>query len=302
MLGKDSIGIQKLDHLAHRLGWTLPELETMARNCHRQYRYWPKEKPNGKVRKIYEPKGELKLLQGLINRHLLQPLALPDSLHGSRKGRSIKTNMAPHVGQEVVLTLDIKNYFPSISHQRVYEMFDRLGCSPAVNHLLTRLTTHKAHVPQGTPTASSIANLVTAIWIEPRLRALCEKEGFNLTIYVDDISISGPYRLKRFRDTFLEILKSAGFDYREDKIKAQTKGRRQVVTGHTVNQRMAPTREWRNGLRADIHRLAIEVPNIPQAERIKRADRIRGRVNHLRQFMPGKAKRLDTKLSGRSPL
>ncbi|MCG3142529.1 MAG: hypothetical protein HDKAJFGB_03998 [Anaerolineae bacterium] len=297
MSKKNSIGIQEPEHLARRLGWTPPELERVAEACPRLYRYWAKEKPNGRIRKIYEPKGELKLLQGLINRRLLQSVVLPDSLHGSRKGRSIVTNMAPHVGQEVVMTLDIKNYFPSISHCRVYELFMRLGCSPDVARLLTRLTTHKGHVPQGTPTASSIANLVTAIWIEPRLRALCEKEGFNLTIYVDDISVSGPYRLIGFRDTLLEILTSAGFRYRKDKVHIQTKGQKQVVTGHTVNQGMAPTREWRDGLRAQIHRLAIDAPSIPQGERIKRVRRIRGRVNHLRQFMLKKAETFENRLA-----
>lgn len=194
------------------------------------------------------------------------------------------------------MTLDIKNFFPSISHHRVYNLFIHLGCSPDVARLLTRLTTYKGHVPQGTPTASSIANLVTSVWIEPRLRTLCDKEGFNLTIYVDDITISGPYRLIGFKETFLEILTSAGFGYRKDKIKVQTRGRRQSVTGHTVNQKMAPSREWRDRLRTRIHRFSRAASEIPLPGQIEEIQSIRGCINHLRQFMPGKAAEMERRL------
>lgn len=195
------------------------------------------------------------------------------------------------------MTLDIKNYFPSISHHRVYNLFSDLGCSPDVSCLLTKLTTHKWHVPQGTPTASSIANLVTTLWIEPRLRALCDREGFNLTIYVDDISISGPYRLIGFKNTFLKILTSSGFAYREGKIKIQRIGLRQTVTGHTVNQGMAPTREWRERLRTQLRHLERDLSTMSTKDLEERVKCIRGRISHMRQFLPEKGCRLEDRLN-----
>jgi transposase len=181
-------------------------------------------------------------------------------------------------------------------HLRLDQLARETSRDPDVIRLVKRLTTHKGHGPQGTPTASSIANLVTANWIEPRLRALCAKEGFNLTIYVDDISVSGPYRLTFFRHNFLNILRSAGFEYREDKIRVQVKGGQQIVTGHTVNRRMAPSRQWRDRLRAQVHRLRVEALDIPPIEQPEEVRRIRGRINHLRQFMPEKAEALKRRL------
>ena len=74
--------------------------------------------------------------------------------HGFVEKRSTVTNARPHVGKDVVVNLDLKDFFPSITFPRVRGLFESLGYSPAVATLLALLTTEAPRVQvlhDGTP-------------------------------------------------------------------------------------------------------------------------------------------------------
>jgi RNA-directed DNA polymerase len=105
-----------------------------------------------------------------------------------------------------LLNLDLKNFFPSISHYKVYELFHKkLDCAPKVASLLTRLSTVKGQVPQGGPMSTDIANLVMRR-TDRRLRKLAKKFNINYTRFVDDISFSGKDIPTRFVIIAKEII------------------------------------------------------------------------------------------------
>jgi RNA-directed DNA polymerase len=56
--------------------------------------------------------------------------------------RTLGTHATRHTGRGVVLRIDLRDFFASVSAGRVYETFTTLGYSPAVSHALTGLCTN----------------------------------------------------------------------------------------------------------------------------------------------------------------
>jgi hypothetical protein len=76
-------------------------------------------KKTGGERLISAPMPRLKTAQYWILVNIMEKLELHDAAHGFRRDRSIVSNAQPHVGAEVIINLDLKDFFPSISYKRV---------------------------------------------------------------------------------------------------------------------------------------------------------------------------------------
>lgn len=105
--------IQSVGELADWFGIRVGELEWFAdlkglgyKNhngplTHYHYRILAKQ--SGSIRLIEAPKPRLKGLQRQVLRQILEPIPPHPAAHGFLKKRSIRTFVAPHVGQRVVL-------------------------------------------------------------------------------------------------------------------------------------------------------------------------------------------------------
>jgi hypothetical protein len=78
----------------------------------RHYHYRVLTKRSGNIRLIEAPKPRLKELQRQILHQILNGVPAHSAVHGFLKRRSIKTFTAPHVGQRVVLCMDLREFFP----------------------------------------------------------------------------------------------------------------------------------------------------------------------------------------------
>jgi RNA-directed DNA polymerase len=206
------LNIRNVRHLAQRLNLPLELLENVVEYLHLHYGESRQiaKKASGQTRSIDAPRPLLKRIQRRINQVLLADLWLPDCLHAYRHTRSTKTAAAPHAGRGFMWVADIRRFYPSISSDRVYYMFLDLGCSPDVSSLLTRLTTRKHCLPQGTPTSPGLANLY--LWLSgtaARLEGLCRKHNLNMTFFGDDLLISGDKPFNGLTKHFEDILESA---------------------------------------------------------------------------------------------
>ncbi|MFH1422583.1 MAG: hypothetical protein ABIH42_07730 [Planctomycetota bacterium] len=77
-------------------------------------------KKDGKEREIAEPKPELKSKQKKILHWLCaRGIGASKYTHGFVRGKSTVTAAKIHSGKNVVLKMDLKDFFPSISKQRV---------------------------------------------------------------------------------------------------------------------------------------------------------------------------------------
>lgn len=162
------------------------------------------------TRVINPPKEELKKIQKYINNYLVENVRMPEYAFGGIKGKDNIKNARHHKGQEYVFQTDLKDFFPRITHKMVYEMYVRVGFSPDVASLLTKLTTYKGHLPQGAPTSTTIANLVF-MPTGMALQSIAEREGLRFTTFVDDVTMSSQQDFKHVVPEIVETIVSSAF-------------------------------------------------------------------------------------------
>lgn len=254
------------------------------------YRSMQRAKADGTRRILHVPTGQLKLLQEKIKNHILDATGMLDCVHGGVRGRSVLTNARPHIRKEVVFTLDIKNFFPSVNSSTVRAVFGALGFGEEAAALLTRLVVWEGHLPQGAPTSTGIANLAMTR-VDMRLRSLARQQGFDYTRYVDDLAVSGSRRLLSFRRLILRIVETEGFRVNPTKIRTMHSGMRQVIAGVTVNRKLNLPREQRDGIRENVIRFASTPKRFRTSE-----DEIRGQLSWLSSVNAPLGERLRARL------
>lgn len=174
------------------------------------------------------------------------------AVHGFLPNKSIVTNAEKHVGQRIIMKIDFKDFFPSISEKRVCGLFKKMGYTPYISKVLAGLCTYDDQLPQGAPSSPMITNLIS-MKMDLRIYSLCKKYKFRYTRYADDITISGDLSLLHFKNTIFKIIKDENFTISEKKFKIIGKGNRQSVTGIVVNEKLNIKREEIRELRSILH-------------------------------------------------
>lgn len=192
------------------------------------YQPFEVKKKSGGTRTIDAPCPELKAIQRHIYAYLVQFADVPAYVFGGIKGKDAVHNAAEHKKQKYVFQTDIKSFFPHITAKMVYETMCRVGFSADVARIITKLTTIKKHLPQGSPASPYIANLAF-VPCGNEIAQFCNKYGLVFTTYIDDVTISADWDFKLLTNEVLDIMKSHGFKISYDKtsFKSGTK----VITG-----------------------------------------------------------------------
>src|SRR5262249_23479240 len=131
--------------LAEALGLTIPELRRLA--YHRDaatmvnYRRFTIPKRDGSARAIWAPLPKLKKAQRWILQNIVEKLLVHGSVHGFLPGRSIVTNARAHANPKLVVKIDIKDFFPTVTLPRVKGVFRKAGYREEVATLLALLCT-----------------------------------------------------------------------------------------------------------------------------------------------------------------
>ena len=181
----------------------------------------------------YLPKSsKLFSLQQELLHNLLDHTYLPTCAKGFRRGESYKSYLAPHVGSQYFLRVDIKDFFPSINEERIkselerYIAFSSKDEAAAIIELITDIVTYNGSLPQGASTSPAISNIVLAR-VDQRILKYCQVFGITYTRYADDLLFSSlnfdfsqkPWFLKKIR----HILRSINLKINYSKIKYGTK-------------------------------------------------------------------------------
>jgi RNA-directed DNA polymerase len=246
--------------LARALGISVPRLRFLAFHSEAaertHYAYFEVPKRSGGTRKLSAPLPSLKKAQLWILKNVLEPLAIESPAHGFVRGRSTVSNAAPHLGRDVIVNLDLEEFFPTITFRRVRGLFARLGYSPAVATLLGLLSTEpprekvlydgepywvavgERRLPQGAPTSPAISNQI-AKKLDRRLTGMATKLGWTYTRYADDLTFSAAAgkrgEIGRLMAKVRHVVQDEGFRLHRTKGRVQRRGRRQTVTGVVVN-------------------------------------------------------------------
>jgi retron-type reverse transcriptase len=281
----------------------VPFLSQLSNKKHASFLYyeWAKEnsldslyevfkipKRSGGERQIENPHPVLKMAQRMLLQELSETARPHEGCHGFRNGRSIITNATPHVGKQVVINLDVRNFFPTISSKRVYGIFRSFGYQGQELRFLTDMTTFGGRLPQGAPTSPILAN-IACIRLDKRLLGLAGKIGADYTRYADDITFSGPETITSYIRVFKKIIEEEGFQVALPKLRIQRKGARQEVTGLTVNDQVSVPRVIRRRLRAAVHRVHNAKNPFWKGEQLS-IQSLKGHLNYLASVHPGSAK------------
>ena len=259
--------IQTPEQLAAALEIDIPKLRWMA--YHREvatyvhYHSFTIPKKSGGTRQIWAPNRELKSKQRWILRNILDPVPIHGAAHGFVAGCSIGTNASVHVDSEVVVSIDLENFFPSFTFRRVKGVFRRIGYVEGVATLMALLCTEAPRqvvdnfkgkkvfvamgercLPQGSPASPAITN-IACMGLDRRLAGLAKKFGWRYTRYADDLTFSYPTgqsspNTQAFIDFVNRIVSDEGFKVHPTKTAVLKRNSRQEVTGLVVNGESEP--------------------------------------------------------------
>lgn len=273
-----AIGLPALtgaEDLAKALELSIPQLRWMA--FHREvdtgthYRRWHVPKRDGSARLITAPKRELKRAQRWALRNVFEKLPVHGAAHGFLAARSIVTNAAAHAGADVIVKIDIKDFFPTVTWRRVRGLLRKAGMAEGPATLIALLATEaprevvqfrgRTHyvatgprvLPQGAPTSPAITNAL-CLRLDRRMSGLARALGLRYTRYADDLTFS--WRAPATAGSVAEaqpaprprapvgtllrgardILAAEGFRLHPTKTTVMRRGDRQKVTGLVVNR------------------------------------------------------------------
>lgn len=296
----------------------------------RHYRYRWVRKSGGGLRLIESPKTRLRNLQRHLLATILNRIPPHDSAHGFVTGRSVLTFVRNHAHADVVLRLDLHDFFGSINAGRVYGVFRTAGYPESVAHALTGLTTNSMpnavwsdaprpaqasalnehfmfgkrlalpHLPQGAPTSPALANLC-AHGLDRRLAGLAASFGLRYSRYADDLAFSGSLNhaaVERVLAMAGDIAGEEGFRVNERKTVVMGKGHRQRLAGAVINRVPNLDRTSYDTLRAMLHNAAtsgLDTQN--RLGQARFAEHLSGRVSWAVGLNPNRAKKLMPLLS-----
>lgn len=216
--------IASLKALATALGTTESVLKDFAMRAESLYAEFQIDKSDGNKRQICAPCHDLKLIQKRINRAIFAHVDYPNYLFGGILDRDYVRNALSHKGAKALISVDVKNFFPSISIHHVKKIF-KIFCKfpDDVADVLTKLTTHKGAVPQGACTSTHLANLVF-FDVEHRFVKELADKNFAYSRLLDDITISATRKFKNKEVTDIigkvkGLLKSRKFELKDSKTK-----------------------------------------------------------------------------------
>lgn len=228
-------------------------------------------KRTGGMRAIDAPSPFLRQLQDKLLGVLQAAYRPHPSAHGFLPGRSVLTNAALHAGRRHVLNIDLKDFFPSVNFGRVRGLFLKppFSCGPSAATVLARICTHRNGLPQGAPTSPILSNFAAAE-LDRRLTRLARGHRLTYSRYADDITLSGDDAAFPPAVAFVALdasgrhtveagqlldreVSRAGFAIHPAKVRLQSRGTRQQVTGLVVNAKANVTRVRIRQLRAMLH-------------------------------------------------
>lgn len=206
--------MKSLKGLAFELGTSIKELDKITKEIDKYYYEFDKKKVKNdgtiKTRKIEPSTRKLKKIQKAIARLVIKKIPLLPNVQGGVKGRCNITNAKLHIGKKYHFCTDLKKFFPSVRHNQVYQAFIENGFSPKIANLLTKLTTYKGKLPQGTPSSTAIANMVLKK-ADSEILKICKQHKITYSRFVDDLVLSSQSCFKNIQQEFIDIITVNGF-------------------------------------------------------------------------------------------
>ena len=275
----------------------LAQAEIDLSNFQPEYRKFSIKKPNGSYRKIAAPNEDTKEILRALNELMQEDWFVSQELltdvYSFQRGKNTKMNAQHHVKKDVVLKLDLKDYFESITldHLESAKLWPK-----SLEGFISRVCFLDGTLPQGAPTSPTIANWVVGGIILPIVyQALYNYKILNVdvTAYADDITLSGGKDLAEFYFDILDYVeKESGFKFNRKKSKWIKRNNKQEICGIVCNEKTNISKEKINQCRGLIHKSKVLSLVGDEDALIKNDQKIRGLYNYIVGIAPKKAQKI----------
>jgi len=222
------------------------------------YRTFKLPKGKGKFRTIDAPRIPLKVLQSWLGQGWsADPARVHPHAHGFVPGRSSLTAAKQHCKKSWVASIDIRDYFPSISRAQAQQAILSLGYSQTAADLLAAICSLEGRLPQGSPASPILSNLVFKE-TDLALEKFATSHGLSLTRYADDIVFSSTNHSQMSAKDCLkqvkQIVKDNGWKIATDKdYFADSTGAQQVHGLTVIHEAPQLSKKMRNRVRMMEH-------------------------------------------------
>lgn len=265
-------------------------------------------------------KGSLKKLNKIFTKSLYDEENKPiiPFVHSSYKKRSYKTNAEELLNFDYIVTIDMSNFFPSISREKVYSFLKGyLKFDSDISKILSILCTslngvdseNKYNLGQGLSTSTTLALLLNLTLFEHLYREAQEK-GISMCVYVDDIAFGSNNKIGQdFIDTLFGLIKYNGMCINKKKFRSYNYGSVRKITGtYLKNGKMSIAYSKKEEIEYQ-YRYLIEYLNVISCieqylEYFVVLQRFTGNINYMKYVegsVPNKYEKQINKVSNKFP-
>lgn len=252
---------EELASLMHILPGLIRAVVISPGKFYKKYRI---RKSNGKWRRIKQPNRDLKGIQAWILRNILDRInAIYTTKYATAyvKGKRITGNVSGHSNNRYFISLDLEDFFPSISTRRIIKKFSIMGYPSRASFILGSLCTCEGNLPQGAVTSPALSNLV-ASQLDRRIGGYASKTNMTYTRYSDDITLSSNNRavLRKALSRILKIIKAEHFTPNLNKLRVLGPGKRCAITGlvkHDTEEHFGIGAKKKREMRAVMHHYVL---------------------------------------------
>lgn len=190
--------------------------------------------------------------------------------------RGVVSNALAHKNKKVVISIDLKDFFPTITFPRVmgmlksnpYNFSNKQAAILASLICLPKDIDENRALPQGAPTSPIMSNLICKK-LDYQLAKMAKKYDIIYTRYADDLTFSTnnlkKIPAKEIVNIVTKHVERNGFKVNERKTKIMYNNQRQMVTGILVNEGLNLPKKQVDALRATLHNLEHEYNSVDEA-------------------------------------
>lgn len=221
--------MQKLTQrdLARLVGFSKGRLETLIGEKDK-YTRRREQRIGSKDRLLALPVGKLRTVHERLKSHL-NKIKQPDYLFSPRKGRGQRDNAEHHAEQNQFLSLDIRQFYPSTTQEHIFRWaYHVAGLKSDVAGMIAKLVAIDGKMPFGSPVSPVLTTHVHRGMFDA-IYDLCQANGLKMSLWVDDLVISGQFVPGALLEQVRDIIRRHGFQ--THKIRFRSSGRPVRVTG-----------------------------------------------------------------------
>jgi hypothetical protein len=217
---------------------------------HKYYRYFSIKKGVGE-RHIFAPRVVLKIIQKWLSFHFARVYQAPPHVFGFVSGRSHLQAANIHCGANWVHSVDIRDFFPSITLDILKKTLTDLGYNEKSADLIGALCCLNGRLAQGAPTSPPLSNLVFQS-MDSRLLEIAARYNARLSRYADDIVFSGTQKFpEELPAALAEVFLGQPWQVAPEKTETAILPGRLKVHGLLVHgDKIRLTKGYRNRIRA----------------------------------------------------